>query len=100
MIRHIVMFRLREYPTPEQKQKAAAEVLARINELPSKIDVIRTFEAGINICPDEWAFDIVLDSTFESAADLATYRYHPDHLAFIQFNKDYSVAKTVVDFLI
>ena len=100
MIRHIVMFRLKEYPSPAEKQKAAKEVLDQLLLLPSKISVIRTFEAGINICTDAWAYDLVLDSTFDSEADLEIYRYHPDHLAFIAFNRNYSADKAVTDFVL
>lgn len=98
MIRHIVMFRLKEYPSPEEKQKAAEEVLHELNHLPVKIGFIKSFEAGINFCKDSWAYDLVLDSVFESAEDLERYRVHPDHQSFIAFNKNYSVDKTVVDF--
>ncbi len=100
MIRHIVMFRLREYPTAAEKQKAAGEVLDELRKLPEKIHVIRSFEAGANICSDAWAFDIALDLTFDSEADLEIYRYHPDHQAFIAFNRNYSASKVVVDFVI
>lgn len=94
------MFRLKPYQSPEERQKAAEEVLNELKKLPEKIDVIRSFEAGINFSKEAWAFDLVLDSTFDSAEDLEKYRVHPDHQAFIAFNKDYSVEKKVVDFII
>ncbi|MGE5424069.1 MAG: Dabb family protein [Syntrophothermus sp.] len=98
MIRHIVMFRLKTYPSPEEKQKAAEAVLQQLKMLPEKISVVKTFEAGINFSSESHAFDLVLDSTFDSAGDLEKYRIHPDHQAFIAFNKDYTVEKAVVDF--
>jgi hypothetical protein len=47
---------------------------------------------------DESAYDWALNSSFASTDDLKAYQAHPDHQAFIQFNKDYSVKKVVIDY--
>jgi hypothetical protein len=98
MIRHIVMFKLKEFPSPEMKMNAAKVVKSELLKLKSSIPIIVDFEVGINICPDDSAMDLVINSTFRSLDDLEKYRIHPDHQAFIAFNKNYSERKTVVDF--
>ena len=98
MIRHIVMFKIREFNTPEEKKNAIEFVSNKLLSLKKIIPFIREFETGINISSDESAFDFVLNSTFESNADLISYKVHPDHQAFMHFNKDYTVKKAVIDY--
>ena len=98
MVRHIVLFKLQEFPTPEGKKKAAEIVKAELLKLKSTIPVIADFEVGINFNPDPSAWDLVINSNFRSKEDLAIYQAHPDHLAFIAFNKSYSEKKAIIDF--
>jgi hypothetical protein len=100
MIRHIVMFRLKDFSSAEEKLKAAKAVKAELLAMKEKIPVIREFEVGINVTVDTSAFDVVINSSFESSEDLETYRIHPDHQAFIRFNKNYSISKAVIDYTI
>jgi hypothetical protein len=98
MIRHIVMFKLKDYASDAEKMSAAIEVKHRLDELPQKIDVIHRYKAGIDVRKLTWSYDIVLEMDFDSLADLDVYTIHPAHQEFIAFNKDYSFAKTCVDF--
>jgi hypothetical protein len=98
MIRHIVMFKLKSFETETEKTAAATELLRRLNELPSKIDLIRKYEAGIDIRKLEWSYDISLVMDFDTMADLDAYTVHPAHQEFVAFNKDFSIAKVCVDY--
>jgi hypothetical protein len=44
--------------------------------------------------------DLVLTIDFENLNDFNNYKINPAHQAFIEFNKQYSVAKTAVDYII
>jgi len=92
------MFKLREFPTPEEKKNAAGTVKAELLKLKSTIPVIVDFEVGINFNPDPSAWDLVINSTFRSKEDLGIYQAHPDHQAFISFNKSYTEKKAIIDF--
>ena len=92
------MFKLKEFVTEAEKMSAAVEVKNRLDELPLKIDVIRRYKAGIDVRKLNWSYDIVLEMDFNSLVDLDAYTIHPAHQEFIAFNKDYSIAKTCVDF--
>jgi len=46
MIRHIVLFKLKEYPTLSEKQKAAETLKSELLEMKTKIPVIREFKIG------------------------------------------------------
>jgi hypothetical protein len=98
MIRHIVMFKLKDFASDAEKNAAAIEVKNLLDELPLKIDVIRRYKAGIDVRKLNWSYDIVLEMDFDSLAELDAYTVHPAHQAFIAFNKEYSIAKTCVDF--
>lgn len=98
MIRHIVLFKLREFPNPQEKMAAAETLKAELMKLKSKIPVIVEFEVGINFSMDPSAWDVTINSTFRSREDLEIYRLHPDHQAFILFNKNYSEKKAITDF--
>lgn len=98
MIRHIVMFKLKDFNLESEKMAAAALVKKRLDELPSMINEIRHYEAGIDIRKLNWSYDIILTMDFDTLADLETYIIHPDHKKFIEFNKDFSVDKVCIDY--
>jgi hypothetical protein len=98
MIRHIVTFKLKDFGDETGKMAAAKKMLKRLDLLPLHIDVIRKYEAGIDIRQLSWSHDIVLIMDFDNMADLEAYIVHPAHQDFIAFNKDYSAAKVCVDY--
>jgi hypothetical protein len=98
MIRHIVTFKLKEFPNDAAKMAAAEIVKARLDELPKKINLIRRYEAGIDIRKLAWSHDIVLVMDFDTMTDLEAYTIHPIHQEFVAFNKDYSEAKVCIDY--
>jgi len=92
------MFKLREFPTPSEKAFAAHQVVEKLNELPLKISEIRKFKAGIDTRNLDWSYDVVLEMDFENHTELESYTIHPDHQAFIAFNKEYSINKACIDY--
>jgi hypothetical protein len=99
MIRHIVMFKLKEFSYPSEKQKAAETLKRELLLMKTKIPVILEFEIGINFNPNSYAFDVIINSVFKTHEDLEIYQQHPAHQAFIAFNKNYSAEKVIVDYL-
>jgi len=98
MIRHIVLFNLKDYPSAEEKRKAAESVQAELLSLKDKIALIRAFEVGINEGENPSAYDVSMISSFASWDDLKIYQAHPAHQSFIAFNKNFSVKKVIVDY--
>jgi hypothetical protein len=92
------MFKLRNFDNETEKTEAVNELLRRLDELPSKIDLIRKYESGADIRKLEWSYDISLVMDFNSMADLDAYTIHPAHQDFVAFNKDFSIAKVCVDY--
>jgi hypothetical protein len=98
MIRHLVLFKLKDFSSAEDKRKAVETVKAELVKLKDKITVIREFEVGINVGENPSAFDVSILSSFNSWEDLLIYQDHPVHQAFIVFNKNYSVQKAIIDY--
>ena len=93
------MFRLREFESRDEKQKAAEMLKDELLKMKSGISVIREFEVGINVTDNPSAYDLVINSAFDTPEDLEAYRVHPDHQAFIGFNARFSIAKAIVDYI-
>ncbi len=92
MLKHIVMWRLR------QQEKNAPALKEMLEGLADKIPQIVKIEAGVNFNPSEAASDVVLYSEFENAEALAVYQKHPDHVKVAEFLKNLATDRRVVDY--
>ncbi len=80
MIKHVVMWKLKDYAEGADKAENALRVKASLEGLNGKIKGLRVLEVGININDTPAAHDIILYSEFESVEDLKAYQNHPEHL--------------------
>lgn len=94
MIKHIVMWKLKD----ENKTENALKIKTDLEALKNKIDVIVNIEVGINIEKSDAAYDIVLVSEFASQAELDEYQINPDHKAVSGFVRSVVVDRVVVDY--
>ena len=80
MVRHIVMFKLKEFDTLEAKEAKMQEIKVALEALIDKIDVLRMIRLDFNVNPAE-TWDIILTTELDSLADVNTYANHPEHVA-------------------
>lgn len=80
MVRHIVMFKLKEFASPAEKQAKLDEIKTRLEALIDKIDVLRKIEVKFNCNPEE-SWDLILITELDSLADVSMYANHPEHVA-------------------
>lgn len=80
MVKHIVLFKLKDEVSADEKLAAMNNFKAAIEALPAKIPVIRKVEVGLNMNPGE-TWNIALYSEFETLDDVKSYAVHPDHVA-------------------
>ena len=78
MIKHIVVWRISD---AVDKEKTAQIIKENLEALKEKIDVLRDIRVGINFNNTDAASDIVLETVFDSKADLQAYQEHPAHVA-------------------
>ncbi len=97
MIKHIVMFKLRDFSEAEKAEKKL-QLKKMLENLPAKIDLIKYFQVGINYASVSNAWDLVLHSEFTDDKDLNSYRVHPEHQIVVTFIKDITEHVAVVDY--
>ncbi|MCX7908557.1 MAG: Dabb family protein [Ignavibacteria bacterium] len=100
MLKHIVMFKLKENYLGKPKNELAREIKASLEKLPSLIPQIKFYEIGINELSDPRSFDLVLISIFENKDDLELYRNHPEHKKTLEFILERSLDAKVVDYFV
>lgn len=89
MIRHVVMWKLKEEAEGASKEKNAEKMKLILEGLKVNIDEIKSVEVGINITDEDEeagsAFDVVLISDFESELDYTMYTRNAHHKKAIDF---------------
>ena len=98
MVKHIVLFKLKETETPAEKMEIMQQFKSGLEALKAKIPVLKHIEVGINMNPAE-SFDIALVTEFDSMDDLQTYAAHPEHVAVTQIIKDVKESRSCVDYI-
>lgn len=98
MVKHIVMWRFKEFAQGRTKQENLVLVKSMLEELTGKIDFIRSMEVHLNENPKEGMFDAVLISVFDSMEDVERYRVHPDHKAISSYVALVREERASVDF--
>ncbi len=98
MIKHIVMWRLKEFANGVNKEENARKLKSHLESLKSKIKEIKRIEVGINIKSSDAASDVVLYSEFDSMDDLEAYQRHPEHMKVVDFVNKVRLERRVVDY--
>jgi heme-degrading monooxygenase HmoA len=98
MVKHIVMWKLRDRAEGSEKLANAMLIKSRLESLPGKIPGILKLEIGIDISGTEDSFDVVLYSEFASREDLQSYQNHPEHRAVMPFISAVREERKVVDY--
>jgi hypothetical protein len=80
MVKHIVLFKLKDEVPQNEKMRLMTKFKETIESLPTKIPYIRKIEVGFNINPNE-SWHIALYSEFDTLEDVKLYAIHPEHLA-------------------
>lgn len=98
MVRHVVMWRVREGALGMERAALLAEFKRRLETLPALVPSIRGFEVGVNALPAETASDLALVSSFEDWEGLQAYLDHPAHREVAAFIKQVVSDRRVADF--
>jgi heme-degrading monooxygenase HmoA len=98
MIRHIVIWKLKENANGNTKIQNAAMIKNKLEALAGRIPGIIKMEVGFDISGTEESGDIVLYSEFESKETLESYQVHPEHKAVMPFVKEARSERRLVDY--
>lgn len=97
MVKHIVMWKLKNEVEGKSKEENAKEMKIVLEDLINKIEVLRSIEVGINI-NEVNEYDVVLYSEVDSMEDLDIYQKHPAHVEAGKFIKTVVEARACVDY--
>lgn len=97
MVKHIVLFKLKDEVPADTKLTVMNAFKAAIESLPARIPFIRKIEVGLNINPSE-SWSIALYSEFDSLDDVKRYAVHPDHVAAGKLLAEVKESRACVDY--
>jgi hypothetical protein len=98
MLKHIVMWQLKDHAEGADKAANAVKMKALLDGCARLVPGILKFETAIAQPPLEATYDVVLYSEFESKAALDAYQEHPDHVAIKPFIKAVRQARQCMDY--
>ncbi|MDZ7714653.1 MAG: Dabb family protein [Balneolaceae bacterium] len=102
MIRHVVMWKLKDEAEGATKEKNAEKMKLILEGLKINIDEIKNVEVGINITEDDEemgsAYDVVLISDFETELDYTMYTRNEHHKKAIKFINSVVEERYFVDY--
>jgi antibiotic biosynthesis monooxygenase (ABM) superfamily enzyme len=98
MIKHIVLWKLKDQAEGAGKAANAVEVKQKLEALNGHIPGMIKLEVGIDISHTGASFDVVLYSEFDTRAALEAYHHHPLHQAVSPFIGAVREQRILVDY--
>ena len=100
MIRHIVMWKLKDEAEGATRAQNAHKVRELLEVCRDVAPGTREFEVGIAAPGDASTYDVVLVSTFDDEAALDAYQTHPEHEKAKAFIGKVRETRQCVDYVI
>ncbi len=85
MLKHIVMWKLKDHAEGADRAANAAEMKRRLDECKGIVPGMHAFEVVVAQPGLEATYDVVLYSEFDDKAALDAYARHPTHTALVPF---------------
>lgn len=98
MIKHIVMWQLKDEAEGADKATNAKKMKALLDACADVVPGVLNFEVAIAQPGYECTYDVVLYSEFESMAALDAYQNHPQHIALKPFVGAVRSARQCMDY--
>jgi len=98
MVRHIVLWRLKESSQGRSKAENARLIKQKLESLRGIIPGLSSIEVGIDFSRTEQSFDVALCAMFESRKALEDYQSHPAHQAAVAFIREARVERCIADY--
>ncbi len=97
MVKHVILWTLKEEFTEAQKNEIKAGIKEGLESLAGKIPGLIEIHVNTNGLASSNA-DVMLDSTFEDEAALKGYSVHPEHVAVANTKvRPYTATRTCMD---
>ncbi|CAM3991064.1 Dabb family protein [Cohnella lubricantis] len=93
MIKHIVLFKLKD-----RSAESVAQAAAMLKNLEGKVESLLSIEVGTDVLHSERSFDIALTTTFRDLDGLEAYQVHPEHKKVIAYMNEARETSISVDY--
>jgi hypothetical protein len=100
MVKHIVMWKLKDSAEGANKKENALKMKAALEGLKNKIKEIKFLEVGLSISDAPDFYDIVLTTEFKDLKDMAVYQKNPDHVKAAEYIGKVQQERKVVDYIV
>ena len=98
MVKHIILWKLKEEFSEEEKKQIKAGIKEGLERLAGQIPGMTEIKVRIDCLPSS-TVDVMLDSTFESAEALKAYSTHPKHVAVADSKvRPYTAVRSCMDY--
>ena len=99
MVKHIILWRLREDLTAEEKARVKQDIKAGLEGLAGRIPGLLDIKVNVDGRLDSSNADVMLDSTLVDEAALRAYAEHPEHVAVADGKvRPYTSLRTCLDY--
>lgn len=101
MVKHVILWKLKEEYTPEQKAAIKAGIKEGLEGLKGQIPGLVEIEVHTNALASSANADLMLDSTFVDEAALQGYSAHPAHQAVANGKvRPHTASRVCLDFVV
>lgn len=98
MVKHIILWKLKEEFSEEEKKQIKAGIKEGLEGLAGQIPGMTEIKVRIDCLPSS-TVDVMLDSTFENAEALKAYSTHPKHVAVADSKvRPYTAVRSCMDY--
>lgn len=98
MVKHIIIWTLKECYSDEEKQEIKRDIKVNLEGLAGHIDGLLDIKVQIERLPSSNG-DLMLDSSFESYDALKAYAVHPKHVEVADnFVRPFTANRSCIDF--
>lgn len=99
MVKHIILWKLREDLSAEEKRERSLAIKQGLEGLKGQVPGLMDIHVQIDGRLETSNADIMLDSTLDSLESLKGYAVHPAHVAVANgFVRPYTAVRTCLDF--
>lgn len=98
MVKHVILWKLKEEFSDEEKKQIKAGIKEGLEGLAGQIPGMTEIKVRIDCLPSS-TVDVMLDTIFESAEALKAYSVHPKHVAVADSKvRPYTAVRSCMDY--
>lgn len=99
MVKHIILWKLRDDLSNEEKQRVKKDIKAGLEGLAGRIPGLLSIVVNVDGRLESSNADVMLDSTFTDESALKAYAVHPEHVAVADGKvRPYTCLRTCLDY--